>query len=204
MSAVVDPREFWNQRYALPGWAYGTNANDFLREVAPLLEGPVLCLGEGEGRNAVFLAQRSLEVTALDLSATALRKARQLAAERHVCIETVEADLEEYELGENKWGAIVSIWCHLPPALRARLYGNVARALRPGGRFVLEAYLPSQLAFDTGGPKNRDLLCEPKDLRAELAALQIERIESLERDVQEGAWHHGRSAVVQLLARKKL
>ena len=76
---MADPREFWNHRYAMPGFAYGTEPNDFLREVAPTLKGPVLCLGEGEGRNAVFLAQRGLDVTAVDLSAIGLEKASMLA-----------------------------------------------------------------------------------------------------------------------------
>lgn len=199
---MADPREFWNHRYAQPGWAYGTEPNDFLKEVAPLLEGPVLCLGEGEGRNAVFLAQRGLAVTAIDLSPTALEKARRLATERGVRLTTQEADLADSDLGEEKWGAIISIWCHVPPWLRERVHHGVARALKPGGRFVLEAYTPAQLAFDTGGPKSLDLLYEPKDLRTDLATLELERLDERERDVNEGDWHRGRSAVVQLLARR--
>lgn len=199
---MADPREFWNHRYGLPGWAYGTEPNDFLREAAPLLEGPVLCLGEGEGRNAVFLAQRGLDVTAIDLSPKALEKAQQLAAERGARITTQEADLADYDLGDQKWGAITSIWCQLPPWLRERVHHDVARALKPGGRFVLEAYTPAQLAFDTGGPKSLELLYEPKDLRTDLAALEFERFSEQEREVQEGTWHRGRSAVVQVLARR--
>lgn len=200
---MADPREFWNHRYALPGWAYGTEPNDFLREVATQLEGPALCLGEGEGRNAVFLAQRGLEVTGIDLSPKALEKAQQLANERGVHLTTEVADLADYALGEARWGAIVSIWCHLPGWLRQRVHRDVVRALRPGGRFVLEAYTPAQLAFDTGGPKSLELLVDPQALRAELAGLELERFELKEREVQEGEWHHGPSAVVQVVARKR-
>ena len=162
----------------------------------------MLCLGEGEGRNAVFLAQRGLEVTAIDLSARALEKAQQLAAERGVRITTQEADLSDFELGEAKWGAIISIWCHLPAWLRQRVHQGVTRALRPGGRFVLEGYTPAQLAFDTGGPKSLELLYEPEALRAELSTLELEHFELLEREVQEGEWHRGRSAVVHVTARR--
>lgn len=199
---MADPREFWNHRYALPGWAYGTEPNDFVREVAPLLEGPVLCLGEGEGRNAVFLAQRGLEVTALDLSPKALEKAQGLARERGVRLTTLEADLADFVLGEARWGAIVSIWCHLPPWLRMRVHRDVARALVPGGRFVLEGYTPAQLQFDTGGPKSLELLFAPDEVKAELAGLTLERFDAKEREVQEGEWHRGRSAVLQVLARR--
>ncbi|MDP1827225.1 MAG: class I SAM-dependent methyltransferase [Archangium sp.] len=199
---MADPREFWNHRYGLPGWAYGTEPNDFLKGIAPLLEGPVLCLGEGEGRNAVFLAQRGLDVTAIDLSPKALEKAQRLAAERGVRITTKEADLADFDLGNQKWGAIISIWCHLPPWLRERVHHDVATALKPGGRFILEAYTPAQLAFDTGGPKSLELLYEPQDLRTDLAALELERLTEQEREVNEGDWHRGRSAVVQLIARR--
>jgi SAM-dependent methyltransferase len=170
--------------------------------VAPRLAGPVLCLGEGEGRNAVFLAAQGLEVTAVDLSPVALDKAQRLAAERGVRITTAVADLADFGLGEARWGAIVSIWCHLPPWLRTKVHRAAVVALEPGGHFVLEAYTPRQLAFDTGGPRSEDLLYEPQSLRDDLAGLELLRCEELERKVHEGDWHRGRSAVVQVLARK--
>ena len=199
---MADPREFWNHRYAQPGRAYGTEPHDFVVRIADRLSGPVLCLGEGEGRNAVFLAQRGLAVTALDLSPLALQKAGRLAMERDVQLTTLEADLADFELGTARWGAIVSIWCHLPPWLRARVHRDVARALVPGGHFVLTAYTPAQLAFDTGGPKSLELLYEPEALRAELDGLTLTHFEVVERDVHEGDWHRGRSAFVEVLAQR--
>jgi hypothetical protein len=87
---------------------------------------------------------------------------------------------------------------------RDALYADAAavvKALVPGGHFVLVAYTPAQLQFDTGGPKSLDLLLPPEVLKPELTGLEFERFEVLERDVQEGDWHRGKSAVVQLLAR---
>lgn len=199
---MADPREFWNHRYALPGWAYGTEPNDFLREVAGSLTGPILCLGEGEGRNAVFLASLGHDVTAIDLSPKGLEKAQRLARERGVTLETEVADLADYALGESKWGAIISIWCHLPPWLRQRVHGAVKSALVPGGRFVLEAYTPDQLALGTGGPKSLDLLFDPAAVKQDLAGLELERFATLERHVDESDWHRGKSAVLQVVARR--
>lgn len=199
---MADPREFWNHRYAMPGFAYGTEPNDLLRELAPTLKGPVLCVGEGEGRNAVFLAQRGLDVTAVDLSAIGLEKASKLATERGVTLTTRVVDLADFDLGTSRWGAIVSIWCHLPEWVRAKVHGGVKTALVPGGVYVLEAYTPRQLKFDTGGPKNAELLYEPEAVRTELAGLTLERCVELERDVSEGDWHRGKSAVLQVLARR--
>src|SRR5512143_605970 len=94
-----DPARFWDARYGEPGFAYGEAPNDFLVEVEPLLprRGRVLCLAEGEGRNAVFLATRRHDVTAVDLSAVGLEKTRALAASRGVAVHTVHADLATYE-----------------------------------------------------------------------------------------------------------
>jgi SAM-dependent methyltransferase len=197
-----DAQTFWDEKFASDAWVYGQEPNDFLRELAPRLSGPVLCLGEGEGRNAVFLAQRGLSVTAVDASPVGLAKARRLAAARGVHVETCACDLADFELGQARWGAIVSIWCHTPTRLREQVHRRVVDALAPGGRFVLEAYTPRQLAFQTGGPKSPDLLVEPEALRRELAGLELERLEELERDVQEGTLHQGRSAVVQAVARR--
>ncbi|NDD31544.1 MAG: class I SAM-dependent methyltransferase, partial [Proteobacteria bacterium] len=86
----------WNSRYGGEGWFYGTQPNDFLKQNVDRLPsgGVVLCLAEGEGRNAVFLAERGFRVTGVDQSAVGLEKARRLAANRGVTIETVCATLD--------------------------------------------------------------------------------------------------------------
>ena len=111
---------FWDDRYRGDTYAYGTEPNDFLRAEAHRIGvGPVLCLAEGEGRNAVFLASLGHRVTAVDFSAEGLRKAARLARDRGVEIELVEADLATFDLGEAAWSGIVSIFAHTPPAIRS-------------------------------------------------------------------------------------
>jgi len=194
----------WDERYAGESFFYGTDPNDFLREHAPGIRtgGRVLCLGEGEGRNAVFLAGLGLSVVALDQSAVALRKALRLAESRGTSITTLQADLESYSIEPGCWDAIVSIWCHLPTALRAKVHAQVVAGLKPGGVFLLEAYRPEQLQFGTGGPKAVDMLPTLAQLREELSGLELVYAAALERDVHEGQGHSGLSAVVQVLARR--
>lgn len=194
----------WNERFSAPEFVYGTAPNDFLAaSAAAIPAGPVLSIGDGEGRNGVFLAAQGHAVTSLDASPVGLAKARRLAAERGVSIETVEADLAVYHIAEGAYAGIVSIFCHLPSALRRRVHAQVVAGLMPGGVFVLEAYTPAQLAFGTGGPKDADMLPTLEGLRAELPGLAFEHAEELEREVHEGTLHAGRSAVVQLIARRK-
>src|SRR5664280_709386 len=194
---------FWNDRFATRDYVYGMEPNDFVVAAAPAIPpGPVLCLAEGEGRNAVWLAQRGHAVTAVDQSEVALGKARLLAAKRGVTIETVIADLAAYRIAPGAWAGIVSVWAHLPPSLRRSLHTQCVNGLQSGGVFLLEAYTPAQLAFDTGGPRSIDMLMTAEQLREELAGLDFEILREMERDVREGTKHTGRAAVVQVLARR--
>ncbi|MBU4460847.1 MAG: class I SAM-dependent methyltransferase [Verrucomicrobia bacterium] len=191
----------WDQRYAESGWAYGTEPNAFLALCAPRLpRGRALCLADGEGRNGVFLATLSFDVTSVDLSSVGLAKARGLAASRGVEIATVAADLAGFVIEPGAWDAIVSISCHLPQPLRADVHRRCVAGLRPGGAFLLEAYAPRQLEFHTGGPASADLLMDLGDVKRELAGLRFDIARESEREVVEGRHHTGRAAVTQILA----
>ena len=143
----------WDKEYDREEYIYGKLPNDFLKShFDSLPKGKVLLLAEGEGRNTVFLAKLGYSVTAVDISSVGLKKAEKLAKENNVTIETICADLEVFDLGEDKWDGIVSIYCHLPPTLRQDLYNRIQLALKPSGVFLLEGYRPEQLGYKTGGP----------------------------------------------------
>lgn len=195
----------WDQRYGEAGFAYGTEPNAFLAEQAPKHFGPgdkILSLAEGEGRNAVYLAGLGADVTGVDGSAVGLAKAEALAAERGLRIRTVHSDLGDFDLGGSAWDGIISIWAHVPLELRRRLHRGVVKALKPGGVFLLEMYHPDQVALGTGGPKDRSFLADLAQLESELEGLEFLVGRELRREVQEGKYHQGPSAVVQLLGRK--
>ncbi len=193
----------WDVRYAEPEFAYGTAPSAFLAAVACRIpDGPVLCLAEGQGRNAVYLARLGHPVTAVDQSAVGLDRARALAAQNGVSIECVTANLGEFDIAPGAWAGIVSIWAHLPAPLRADVHRRSVAGLREGGVIVVEAYAPRQLEFGTGGPRSAELLVSRSDLETELAGLEFLLSQEAERDVVEGTYHRGMAAVVQLLARK--
>ena len=196
------PPSPWDARFAGSDFFYGTAPNDFLTEHAARLSGPVLSLAEGEGRNAVFLAGRGLDVLGVDGSRVGLAKAERLAAAQGVRIRTQVADLAQFEPAPGHYGAVVSIFAHLPGAIRRRLYPRVEDALRPGGLLLLEAYAENQLPRDTGGPKDLDMLVTVEQLRAEFPRLQAVLLRETEREVREGAGHTGWASVVQFIGRK--
>lgn len=191
----------WDKRYAVEDYVYGTEPNDFLREhTGQLAVGRTLCIGEGEGRNAVFLAGLGHRVTAVDASAVGLQKAQRLARQKGVTIETVHADLGDYSLQTEYWDNIIAIFCHLPSELRHQVHGQVGVALRPGGHFLLEAYTLLQLEYGTGGPSDPSMMMSLSSLRQELTGLDIRHGKELVRDIHEGQFHTGSGAVVQIMA----
>lgn len=191
----------WDERYGGGEYVYGTAPNDLLVAMAGRIPpGRVLCLAEGQGRNATFLAARGYDVTGVDSSAVGLQMARQLAESRGLKITTVVADLATFDPGIACWEGIVSIFCHLPSAIRRPVLQRMVRALRPGGVLILEAYTPDQLRFGTGGPPIPDLLATLADLREDLAGLNLDHAVEIEREVVEGRLHTGRAAVVQIVA----
>lgn len=197
-------KSFWNERYSEDGFAYGTTANDFLKDKFHRLPtgGKILCIAEGEGRNAVFLAEQGFKVTAVDFSEVAMKKARTFAEARKVDIETTVANLLDYDFGENKWDGIVSIFGHLPPEIRTEVHQKIIKALRPGGLFIMEAYTPEQLQLGTGGPKDVSMLITKDIISTELFSLKTELCHEERRVILEGKYHQGESAVIQFIGRK--
>jgi len=206
VSRTTSSGQSWDERYAETGFAFGTEPNDFLREVAPSLpRGRTLCLGDGEGRNGVYLAQLGHDVVTVDLSPVGVLKARRLAAERSVNIDARVADLAEFDLGVSTWDCIVSVFCHLPPDLRHAVHSAVPAALRSGGCFVFEAYRAVNIGRGVGGPQNAEMTVELEDLLHDLggaSGMTIEIGREVERNIIEGKYHNGMSATTQVLARK--
>jgi 2-polyprenyl-3-methyl-5-hydroxy-6-metoxy-1,4-benzoquinol methylase len=193
----------WDQRYSADEYIYGKDPNEFLANAAGKLpKGKVLCIAEGEGRNAVYLATHGYDVVAVDSSAVGLEKAKKLAEERGVSIETIVADLAHFDIEPESWDGVVSIFAHLPPAVRKQLHKKIVNGLRPGGALILEAYRPDQLKYKTGGPPTAEFMMTLQGLEEELAGLEFEYAIELDRDVIEGQFHTGKGAVVQIIGRK--
>jgi len=195
----------WDERYSAAEYVYGTKPNNFLEaNVSSIPKGKVLSLAEGEGRNAVFLAKQGYSVTAVDASLVGLNKARKLAEDNGVIIEFIQADLADYDLGENQWEGIVSIFCPLPSSVRKHLYKKVEAGLKSNGVFLLEAYTPEQLKHGTGGGNSVDVMQSKETLSLELAGLKFKHLIELEREIIEGIYHTGIGAVVQAIALKEI
>ena len=121
--------EFWDQRYSGDELAYGDAPNEFLASMADQLptSGDALDIGAGEGRNALFLASRGLNVLAVDQSEVGMQKAQRLAQERGLTLRTQAADLQDFDAEHNSFDVISSIFVHLPAMLRAVVHSASLR-----------------------------------------------------------------------------
>lgn len=198
----------WNEKFDRPDHLYGTEPNDFLKGSFDWIPKPgkVISLGEGEGRNAVFLAQMGYEVFAVDSSSVGLDKTRKLALEKGVQVFTEEADLKSFDLGIGKWDGVVMIFCHLPSSLRVPLWNRISKSLKRGGVLLIELYSPQQLdatraGRSIGGPKDLDLMVTVDEICTAFPAAEFKVLRAVDRDIHEGIGHRGPSHTVQVLAR---
>ncbi len=204
--SFADPAGTWNQRFQGDDYLFGTAPNEWLREHAAVWTPGqrVLCVADGEGRNSVWLASRGLRVDAFDIAERGVAKARRLAAEQGVQVDFAVAACDEFAWPEAAYDGVAAIFVQFAdPAMRERLFARMALSLVPGGVLVLQGYTPKQLDYRTGGPPLASHLYTPALLRQAFAALDIVELREYEAEVAEGTGHHGRSALIGMVARRR-
>lgn len=205
MSGLPEAARRWNERYASPGWLFGTEPNDTLAACAAFFSrgDRVLCVADGEGRNSTWLAARGCVVTAFDVSEVAVAKARALAAERRVAVDVRLSGVDDWSWTPEAYDAVVAVFVQFAtPAQRTAMFEGFARTLRPGGLLLLVGYGPLQLEYRTGGPGIAEHLYSESMLGEAFAGWRIERLERAQRVLHEGPGHDGLSDVVELVARR--
>lgn len=195
----------WDKRYQTDDYVYGTDPSRFLKLNSEYLKSgdKVLAVADGEGRNSVFMAKQGLNVTAMDSSSVGLAKAQRLAKEREANVEFQLADLKGYDWDVAQYDLIVAIFIQFAePAFRAEIFDGMEHALKPGGVLMLHGYTPKQIEYGTGGPPVPELLYTKDMLADRFADWDILRLEDYEADLQEGLGHSGKSALIDLIARR--
>jgi cyclopropane fatty-acyl-phospholipid synthase-like methyltransferase len=201
----VAARDFWNSRYDRQDYLFGEAPNAFLAAQAERLKPGMtaLAIADGEGRNGVWLAEQGLTVTTTDIAPRAIEKALALAERRGVTLDARLADLETWTWPHDAFDVVVAVFIQFaPPPLRDRIFERMKAAVKTGGLILLEGYRPEQIAFGTGGPGQVENLYTEALLRDAFADFDILQLKSHDSDVSEGAGHSGRSALIDLVARR--
>ena len=198
-------QELWNTKFSRDGFLYGTKVNSFIEQNSNLLQknSKVLCLGEGEGRNAVFLAKKGLHVEALDASDVGLRKLQQQALKENIAI-TVRHTLLENWQPAHKYDAIISTFTHLDKDGQQDMFIKSIDALKENGYFIAEFFSVDQVNFLSGGPKDTNLLYQLDDLYKLFSTLPctIHRLSQEIVTLKEGKGHNGEASVVRIILKR--
>lgn len=196
-------KQCWEERYAKEEYVYGLKPNVFFRKfINGFLPRKILLPAEGEGRNAVFAAKKGWQVFAFDFSENAKKKAMKLAKKNEVNIDYFIADIGTVFLEENRFDAIALIYAHLPSKIRRKVHRRMVDCLKPNGIMILEAFSKAQLAKNTGGPKEVDMLYSIEDLYEDFSSLIIETIEEKKTTINHGKYHQGKASIIRMLALK--
>jgi len=168
------PSSIWDQRYAEEEYTYGTLPNEFFQaELARLQPGTLLVPGAGQGRDAVYAAEKGWKVYCTDQSNVGCQRAIELAENRGVKIQYIVCDILAAQYPEASFDLIACIFFHLLGTLRRQFFTDAQRWLKPGGTMLIQSFTPAQLSNTSGGPKDVDMLATPEILQSELAGLEV-------------------------------
>lgn len=195
---------FWDERYSTEEYVFGKDPNVFFKSVIDTLPpGRIFVPAAGEGRDAVYAAERGWNVSALDLSTSGREKAMRLAAERNVTISYTVGSIEQEAWATQTYDAAALIYFHLPPMIRQEMFRTLITALQPNGTLIIEAFTPRQIGNGSGGPSDPELLLSKEILTAELGQLTIVQCEEVRIELAEGKGHAGKADVVRFVGTKK-
>jgi SAM-dependent methyltransferase len=197
-------KDFWNERYAAEDYAYGIEPNVFFKtQLEDLPKGKILFPAEGEGRNAVYAAQKGYEVYAFDSSVAGKTKADNLAKHKNVSLKYAVSSIEESNYPQDFFDGIVLIFAHFPPHVRKEYHQKLFTFLKPNGFIVFEAFSKNQIQNTSGGPANIEMLYTEEQIKTEFVDINFTFLETLEIHLDEGSFHQGKASVVRFTGTKK-
>ncbi|KMP10805.1 hypothetical protein UR09_02200 [Candidatus Nitromaritima sp. SCGC AAA799-A02] len=182
-------KEKWDAKYGVPQYLTGKEPCQWLQDNSDLLtgeKGRALDIAAGEGRNAVFAAQRGYDTLAIDVSSAGLDKARALAGEKRTQIETQVVDLDHWQFEKNEFDLVLCF-----NFLDRRIFPKIRDALKPGGLVFYETFSVDHLKYSDF---KREWLLEHNELLNVFSGYRILRYQEADRDEK---------AFASLVARKK-
>ena len=181
--------EGWNERYRESELVWSAGPNQFVEaELADLPSGRALDLAAGEGRNAIWLARRGWQVTAVDFAQAGLDKGRTLSMGLDVSWVCADATTWRRGADEAAYDVAVIAYLQVPPAERRAAVRNAYAALGDGGTFLLVAHDTTNLTEGTGGPQDPTVLMSAEDVLGDLEGeiFDVRRAERVPRLVGDG------------------
>lgn len=202
-------KDFWNNRYKNKEFAYGKKPNLFFKNAIDKLKltGSILLAAEGEGRNAVYAAQKGWQVVAYDISSEGKQKALQLAQSLNVEIDYKIGTLNELNFEMETFDALALIYAHFPADEKEDTYKKLADLVKPNGYVLLEGFSVNNLAYrdknpNVGGPANAAMLFTVDEIRNTFQDFSIIELQEIEVELNEGSFHNGLASVIRFIGQK--
>ncbi|GIZ14186.1 class I SAM-dependent methyltransferase [Capnocytophaga catalasegens] len=199
----------WNHNFQNKEYVYGKLPNVFLKEQLDLLPAQnILFAAEGEGRNAVYAAQKGWQVTAFDISEEGRKKAFQLANEAAVSIDYQVGELLNLDFSDQKFEVLALIYAHFPAEIKSDYHQRLARLVSENGIVIFEAFSKKHLPYreknpKVGGPADEASLFSIEELKADFSDFEFLYLEEREIELSEGLFHNGKGSVIRFVAKKK-
>lgn len=195
-------KQFWNQRYAENEIVYGNEPNKFFKLFIDLHKpGTLLLPAEGEGRNAVYAASKGWQVDAFDFSEVAREKALDFARGERVTINYELKNIADFK-AVKQYDAVALVYVHLPDSIRKTFHQEVYNSIKPGGFLMLEAFAKEQIQFESGGPRDENLLYDAPSICSDFPFLHMMSCEQKEIMLDEGDFHKGKAAVLRMVGQR--
>ena len=202
-------KDFWNERYSDTEFAYGEEANNFLKEqLTKLPTGRILFPADGEGRNSVFAASKDWKVSAFDISKAGKKKALELANKNNVEIDYQVGEINDLNYKSEQFDAIALIYAHFPGNIKSACHKEIEKYLRKGGVIIFEAFSKNHLNYNSknpavGGPKDLDTLFSIEEIKSDFSNYEIIELSETEVELNEGKFHIGLGSVIRFVGRKR-
>lgn len=199
---------FWDDKFNEDFYIYGKGPNAFLeKNLTGFKPGKVLFAAEGEGRNAVFAAEKGWEVKAFDQSTVGQKKALELAEEKAVNIDYRTGDFLEIPYEEKYFDALVLIYAHFPQRFRKDYFAKMKSLLKDDGKLIVECFGENHPHWQAknpkvGGPKDPELLFSTRELKDYFPGFNFSVLKEEVTELKEGAHHSGKGSVVRAIAKK--
>jgi 2-polyprenyl-3-methyl-5-hydroxy-6-metoxy-1,4-benzoquinol methylase len=199
-----DEVAYWDQLYKDAEYVYGTRPNSYLRQQAfrfhPGMK--ALAVGDGEGRNGVWLAEQQLDVLSVDYSPNGIAKGKQLAAQRKVRLRFECRDLLDWDWPNEEFHVVVAMYLHLVDSSRSRIHQKIVNSLKPGGLLIIEAFHQLQAHASPQSKHNIGSFFTAAMLRQDFHELTILELMEGAVALNDGYMHQGSPNVVRLMASK--
>lgn len=197
--------EMWDERYANENFVYGIDPNMFFKqELQKLNVGRLLLPAEGEGRNAVFAASQSWQVSAFDISKEGRLKAIELAKKNQGKIDYEIADFEDFTFEKESFDCIALIYAYVSEDMRKYYHQLIVKYLKPGGVLVFEGFSKEQLGQKSGGPRQIGMLFSKENLGDDFSELETIKLQELDVELSEGEFHQGTASVIRYVGKKAI